>query len=573
MDPRKYNNFSAFIAPKLTIEFIENLKFSTLLSGNYYNHNYEMFQNPFHGSGQTENGVSYKSSEYSKSYMLQNLLNYEFDLDEDHNFKILLGNEVMSYIGKTLNATKTGYPLGGEISDELSSGEKAKEGNSSTTEEARISYFSNLEYNFMEKYFLSGSLRTDGSSKFGPDNRWGKFWSVGASWRISKESFFDAEWVDNLKLRASYGVTGNDGIKNYQFGNYYSLGANYGGSLGLLHTNLPNYKLSWEQSKSISVGLDFELFNKRLTGSVEWYDRGSDGLLYKVPIPITSGFPSVLMNVGAMDNTGFELELKGRIVDTNDFNWTSFLTFSTNKNKITSLPTKEVLQGTKRWVVGGSIYDYYLREWAGVDEKTGSPLWYMDEEKTGADGSKSVEKVKTDDYSKATYYSTVGQSSPKMYLGLSNEFKYKGFGLAIDLVGGFGHKVYDGRYQSAMHDGSNGATNLAVDALNSWTPKNTKTNVPKYIWNNTNKSNSASTRWLVNGDFVKIKNISLGYDFSSKMVEKLSLDALRVFMTMDNVYSFSDYISGDPEISFSGVSNGYQLNNSRVFRIGVDIKF
>ncbi len=569
MDPRKNYGLWVFFAPKLDVEIIKDLKFSTTFVGRYNTSNSSLFQNPFHGSGQTENGLSQKKNDNSRSYFIKNILTYRFDLNEDHHFKALLGNEVYDYINKDFSATKVGYPLGGEISDELSSGQKPRHANSGTVEEGRISYFSNLEYNFLGKYFLSGSFRTDGSSKFGPDNRWGNFWSVGGSWRISEEDFFDMEWVNNLKLRTSYGITGNNSIGDYKYGNYYSMGADYDGQTGLLHTNLPNNLLGWEESTSFSVGLDFDLFNHRLSGTIEGYKRGSDGLLYKVPIPITSGFPSILMNIGEMENTGVELELNGKIIDSNDLKWTSTFTMSTNKNKIVSLPTKQVINGTKRWVKGGSLYDYYLREWAGVDPANGDPLWYKNEEQ--ADGS--IKKVTTNSYRDATYYTNLGQSTPKMYLGLSNELSYKGFNLSVDLVGGFGHKVYDGRYAAAMHDGQGKARNLAVDALNAWTPDNTKTNVPKYIYGNTNKSNSASSRWLVNGDYVKIKNVSLSYNLSSQLANKLYLDSARVFFTVDNVYSFSDYKSGDPEISLSGVSSGVSFNNSRVFRIGVDIKF
>lgn len=569
-DPDTGYSSSIYVAPKITIEFMKNLSLSSLLVGKYYSDRDDSFRNNGHGPGASENGISYASSSSSRSYMWQNLLNYSTSFADKHHFDIILGSELSDYTSKDISAAAKGYPLGA-ASTELTTGEEPKYVRSSTLEIARISYFSRFGYNLDGKYYLSASYRTDGSSKFGEDNRWGNFWSVGASWRISQEDFFNVDWVDNLKLRASYGVTGNDGIKAYQFGNYYSFGNrySYNGKVGMLHTSLANSLLGWEESTSLSVGLDFDLFSHRLNGSVEVYERGSDGLLYNYPIPTTSGFSSILMNVGEMTNKGVEVELNGIILNKNQMLWRSGLTFSTNKNEIITLPQhQEKTVGTKRWKEGSSMYEYYLKEWAGVDANNGDPLWYMD--KKNADGT--VEKVTTNNYDDATFYSNIGQSTPKVYLGLSNSFAYKGFDFSIDVLGAFGHKIYDGYYRRAMHDGNNGASNLAVDALKAWTPNNRDTNIPKSYFLGSNKSNYASTRWLVDGDFVKIKNIAVGYTLPEHLVSKMSLLSARVFLTIDNVYSFSDYRSGDPEISLSGVSGaGYSGGCS--YRVGVDIKF
>ena len=566
MDFEKNYGFNAFFAPSINIEVIEGLNVKGQVTARFATQREDSFQNPYYGSGATEGGLSTKETYHVRDFTMHTSANYKFKIGDDHSFEAFLGYEAADYTYQSFYGTKNGYSLG-DISTELSTGNSPRYAGSGTTEIGLISYISNFKYNLLEKYYISASYRKDGSSRFGEDNRWGDFWSVGGSWRISEESFMTADWINNLKLRASYGILGNNEIGNYKFGNYYSLGANYGGSTGLSHTNLPNNELGWEESKNFSVGVDFDLLDSKLTGTVEYFYKNTDGLLYSVPLPTTTGFNQVLMNIGEMQNSGVELELNGKIL-TGEFNWDASVVFTHVKNEIKKLPIDQVIRGTKRWIEGGSMYDYYIREWAGVDEADGAAQWYMDE--TQADGS--VKKVKTKDYSEADRYN-LGQSTPKAFFGLTNNFAYKGFDFSFQMLGAFGHKIYDGQYAQFMHDGSGKAGNLSKDALDSWTPDNTTASNPKYRWANNSSSNSTSSRWLVDGDFVKIKNITLGYTFSERVLEKAYLKYARVFVTVDNVHSFSDYKSGDPEISLSGVSNGYTFNPATTFRIGANIKF
>ncbi len=420
-----------------------------------------------------------------------------------------------------------------------------------------------------------GSYRVDGSSLFGADKRWGNFWSVGASWRISEEEFLKADWINDLKLRTSYGITGNVPNSPYQFGDYFSVGKKtfYNGQVGLKHDNLPNSVLSWERAKNFSLGLDFDLFAHRLSGSVDFYKRGSDGLLYDFPLPKTSGFNTILMNAATMKNTGVEFALNGTIVKNDTMQWNSSLTFSYNKNEIEELPKhrdKNQDDVYKVWKEGSSRYQYRLKEWAGVNQENGEAQWYKDEKQ--ADGT--IKKVITNKYEEATYYENIGESVPKVFWGFSNIFTYKGLDIAIDLVGAYGHKIYDKSYKAVMHDGNDGfAWNLAEDALNYWTPKNKNTDIPKAGFQAKNNSDNHSTRWLVDGDFIKIKNIAIGYNFPTNLMQKTPLSSARLFLSVDNVYAFSDYKSGDPEVGFEGIGNSTIFRGGRVFRIGFDIKF
>ncbi|MCH4895832.1 SusC/RagA family TonB-linked outer membrane protein [Marinilabiliaceae bacterium JC040] len=576
MDWDKSYSFSAYVAPQIDVKIIDGLVYTARGSVYFGTSKGDYWQNPFHGSGQTETGLSQRSTSHTRDWNFHTSLKYKFDVANDHHFNVFLGYEVNDRDYEYFYGQAKDYPLG-DITTELSVGAEPKKVGSSTSEQAMISYITNFQYNLLEKYYISASYRRDGSSKFGPDNRWGNFWSIGGSWRMSQEAFLsDIEWINNLKLRASYGVLGTNSIGDYKFGDYYSMGANYMGATGFSHTGLPNEILGWEQSDNYSAGVDFDLFGgSRLTGTVEWYYKNTDGLLYDVTLPVTTGFPSILKNIGEMHNTGIEVELNGKIL-TGDLKWNTNATISTVKNKITSLPVKQYITGTKRWIEGGSRYDYYIREWAGVNRENGDPLWFCEKDKGIKDAAgKYIMKdgrYVTNSYSNAPKYN-LGQSTPKAFWGLTNSFEYKAFDFSFQLIGAWGHKIYDGRYKTFMHDGSGKVGNLCVDALDAWTPNNKDSKLPKFTFSGTNKSSYTSSRWLVDGTFVKLKNITLGYTLPRNIAKSLKLTNLRIYATVDNLYSISDYKSGDPEISLSGVSAGYTMPTSTTLRFGININF
>jgi TonB-linked SusC/RagA family outer membrane protein len=576
MDWDKSYSFSAYVAPQIDIRIIDGLEYTARGSVYFYTSKGDYWQNPFHGSGQTEDGLSQRSTDHTREWNLHTSLRYKFDLESNHHFNIFLGYEVNDKAYESFYGQSKKYPLG-DITTELSVGTEPKKVSSSTSENAMISYISNFQYNLLERYYISASFRRDGSSKFGPNNRWGNFWSVGGSWRISQESFMsDIGWINNLKLRGSYGVLGTNNILNYKYGDYYSMGANYMGDAGFYHTGLPNYRLGWEQSDNYSAGIDFDFFDdSRISGTVEWYYKNTDGLLYDVTLPVTTGFPKILKNIAEMHNTGIEIEFNAKIL-AGDFNWDANATLSTVKNKITKLPIKQYITGTKRWKEGSSRYDYYIREWAGVNSNNGDPLWYCEKDKAIKNASGNYLMVDgryvTNKYADAPKYN-LGQSTPKAFWGFTNTFEYSYFDLSVQLIGAWGHQIYDGRYATFMHDGSGKVGNLSVDALDAWTPNNKDSKIPKFIFSNTNKSNDASSRWLVNGTFVKLKNITLGYTLPRYIAKSLKLTKLRIYATIDNLYSLSDYKSGDPEISLAGVSSGYTLPTSTTLRFGININF
>lgn len=567
LDPQSGYSFRTFVAPWTRIKLLEGLTFNGNASARLNTDKKESFQNPFHGSGETEKGLSTKEAYHSVKWNTHASLRYAFSFAEMHNLETFIGVEKEVYKYEDFYASANGYPLG-DISTELSVGQKPRFNGSTTTESGILSYISFLKYNFNNKYYVDGSFRRDGSSKFGENKRWGNFWSVGFSWRLSEEQFIkEIDWINSLKYRVSYGVTGTDAIDPYKYGDYYSLGANYQGKTGIVHTNLPNSNLGWEQNNSFSTGIDFAFFN-RINGTVEYYNKVTKDLLMEVPLPTTTGFSSIFKNIGEMKNQGIELEVNVGVVDRKDLKWNASLTNTFNVNTIESLPQKEIINGTKRYVVGHSLYDFYMREWAGVDPANGDALWYMDQ----TDVNGNITKVTTNNYDNATRY-MVGRSTPDVISSLSTSLEYKGFDLSVQLYGSFGGKVYDGEYAALMHDGASKVEQLCTDALDSWTTPGVSAKNPIYVVGNTSSSSATSTRFLVDGTYYKLKNVTVGYTIPNSLTKVIGVTDARVFATGDNLYIISDFKSGDPEKYLSGLGSNIKFPNTRVFRFGVSVKF
>ncbi len=568
VDPRDGYGYRQYMAPFVNIKIIEGLTFKGNAALSMSTERFRMFQDPRYASGQTENGLSYMWAEHTRSWFTSGALNYIFKIKENNNFNAYVGVERDDYKNNTIDGTRIGYDLG-NVTTELSMGVKPKDVNSSTLERGLLSYLTFFKYNYAEKYFLDLSFRRDGSSKFGANKKWGNFWSVGSSWLISEEDFMRSyKWINTLKLRASYGVTGTDAIASYRYGDYYSLGYNYNGKTGIKHDNLPNEDLGWEQNNSFTMGLDFGFWGI-LQGSIDYYNKDTKDLLMDVRVPYTTGFVTKFMNVGKMNNKGVELLLTVSPLRTGNLKWTSTFTLTHNQNTIKALPQEQILSGTKIYKVGGTLYDFYMREWAGVNPDNGAPLWYKD--KKDANGN-VIGKETTSSYSDADRY-IPGRSTPDAIISLTNAFEYKGFDLSFQLYSSLGGKIYDGEYASMMHDGSSKINQLPTDALNSWKKPGDQSDVPIFILGNTNQSNYLSTRFLTDATFFKLKNLSLGYTLPKQFVSKAKLEIVRFFVTGDNLVILSKFKSGDPERYISGVTDNTSFPNSRTVRLGVNIKF
>ena len=367
---------------------------------------------------------------------MSNTLNYDnkFGL---HNVNVLAGQEAYRTKYDEITASITNLPIG---IPEIVAGATPGTPGGYYSQKRLSSYFGRLSYDYDDKYFLQASFRRDGSSVFGANNRWGNFYSVGVAWRLTQEKFLsDVNWIDELKLRASYGTSGNDQIGRYDSQGLYSLGFNYQGQAGTGFSQLPNPNLKWEQNDQLDLGVEFSLFKGRLSGEVSYYNRGADGLLYDQPLSYTTGFSSVKTNLAGIENKGVDLLLNGSPIKNKNFEWNISYNMTTTKNRVTKLTTKEVISGTKRFRVGTDLYQFYLRSYAGVDPADRRTM----RKKDVVDANGTITgRTTTKTWSTATQYD-VGSSLPKFTGGFTNTFRYKRFDLSAFVFFSDGGKVYD----------------------------------------------------------------------------------------------------------------------------------
>ena len=389
---------------------------------------------------------------------------------------------------------------------------------------------------------------------------------------MSQEDFLsDVSWIDNLKIRASYGTSGNDQVGLYDYFTNFS-SWNYDGKPGNALYRPGNEDLTWETSKSTTIGVDFVLFQQRLSGSFEYYNRDTDDLLYNVPISMSSGFSSVMKNSASLRNRGVELSLDYRVIDNDDFSWDMGVNYTINKNEITSLPTDEQVNGTKVWREGGSIYDFYLRDYVGVDKQTGQAMWYMDE--MDASGNPTGKKVTTTNYNKATRY-IIGSSQPDGYGGFNNTFRYKGFSLSANIFFSNGGQVLDNVESDLMNDGNKKGYQLMDRASNAWKNPGDITDVPKFNTGGDNNSNAQSTRYLYDATYAKLKAVTLSYQIPSNFAKKMGMSSMSTYVSGNNLLIWTKdkgFDGFDPEVGLSGLTN-YITPNPRSFVIGVKLNF
>jgi TonB-linked SusC/RagA family outer membrane protein len=559
LDPRGHRSNSVFNSVNLNWTIIKDLVFDTKVSGRLTNYNSDEFTNPFHGDGKATGGSSEKNQNDSRRYMTTSTLTLDKKLFSNHNLNLLVGYETEYYIFKSLYSAGQGYDV--PFSDELDIAAKPYGIGSATTESALISYLSRLNYSIADKYYFSGSYRRDGSSRFSPTARYADFWSVSGSWRINQESFLSGvTWLNDLKLRSSYGTSGNQAIPEYAYYPTFGLGNNYNYYVGMTHNSLSNYGLTWEKNKELNIGIEFGVFNK-LRGTVEYFDRNTDGLLLNKPLAPSVGFTSKLENIGAMNNRGFEIELRSTNITRTNFLWLTDFNISHYKNKITALSQEEIISNNKRWVIGNSLYEWYLREYAGVDPADGKAMWYKDV--VDGSGNSTGEKVTTKNYSESTRYE-LGKSIPDYYGSITNSFTFfKDISFSFQLYWSLGGKIYNSLMQQTMNDGSRYGMQLNKKALESWKKPGDITDVPQFIYSNTTQSSSTSSRFLEDGSFMRLRNVNLTYTLPKNLVSKLKLQGATIFVNGDNLFVLTKFQGNDPEQGFSGTTNTTAVPNVR----------
>jgi TonB-linked SusC/RagA family outer membrane protein len=570
MDTHKTKNYRLLASLYTEIKFMEGLTLKTVFSPDYINLYEILFWNKLHGNGPAYGGRSERHQTHDLMYTSTTTLNFNRTFGDVHNVQAMAGYEFWHSTREYALAQGTNFAF--DFMTELAAATSALAPSSWTSEETLKSYIARAEYSYDNKYFISGSFRRDGSSVFGADNKWGNFFSVGGSWRIDQESFIEeAEWISSLKLRSSYGTSGNNlGLGRYQSLGIWAAGAsyNYGPYPGFGHTQFANPNLGWEKQAMFNVGIDFGFFDNRLYGTVEFFNKTSKDLLYNFPLPSSHGITSIMMNLAKVRNHGVELELGADIIKTGDWLWSANFNISSSRDKILDLAGNDdvVMSTTKKiWKVGYSQYEFYMPTWMGVDPANGSPLWKKD------NGT-------TSEFALADY-EMQGRATPWAYGGLTTALKWKNFSLSMMFYYNLGGKVYDGLYAGLMHDGADAGKNLHKDALDAWLPGNTNTNVPIYINSNPNTANSESTRFLYDATYFKFKNLNISYTLPKKwMIRTGIISDVKIYANIENIFTcFKDDWKGYDDIDIYGIGGYTQYAEtmplSRTFTFGVNVAF
>lgn len=568
----KYQTISDAINGRgfLNWDIVDGLKASVNFGVDLTNQRTTNLYNAYYGQYSSVGGIIYVTSVRQMSVNQQYLLSYTKDFG-NHSIDALAGYESYQRTYSYLSGSKENLynPNITEIDNAISQPSTS----SYTGVYTSTGYLARLQYDYADKYFLSGSFRRDSSSRFHPDNRWGNFWSVGAGWLLNKEDFMAGiDNIDMLKFKLSYGVQGNDnlaysGLHNY---NYYS--DHYGisdanGDFALSLTYKGNKEITWESSHNFNTGFDFGFFKNRVRGTAEYFSRKTVDMLYERPVAPSLGYSALPMNIGSMENSGFELELSGDIIRTKNILWSANVNATTVKNRILELHPDlegEWISGSYIYTEGESSYNMYLREWAGVDAETGSPLWYIDTpqlDETGApvldaEGNEVMVKETTDSYTNATRYAT-GDILPKLYGGFGTSLNVYGFDFGISFAYQLGGRIYDNTYASLMHQGTSDdmGTNWHRDILNAWTPENTDTDVPMLNYNADGYANYTSTRFLTSSDYLSINNITFGYTLPKNFTKQLGIQNIRLYVAADNVAVFAARQGLDPRQGYSASGN------------------
>ncbi|MGB7785243.1 MAG: SusC/RagA family TonB-linked outer membrane protein, partial [Salinimicrobium sp.] len=438
------------------------------------------------------------------------------------------------------------------------------------SEERLVGYLGRLAYNYGDKYFIEGSYRRDGSTKFSTDTRWGDFYSVGASWIISDEDFLrDNTVLTYLKLKGSYGELGNNrGIGNFPYIQAFETGWNNGSNTGVLLGGVTDPLLTWETTALGNVGIDFTLFQNRIEGSAEYYNKESVDLIYAQPLPLSTGNASITTNVGSVLNYGWEFMLRSRNIITDDFTWSTSLNFSLDNNEITELTQESFINGTKRWEEGRSLYEFYIRDYAGVDPADGYAMWYRDI--LDENGDPTGEKTLTKDYANASRY-YVGESLPDVLGGFSTDMRYKNFDFNALFNFSYGSQVYDSEYAGLMGGFETIGYQQSPDLAARWQNPGDITNVPKLL-NSQNDFAGTSTRFLYDNDYVRLKAITLGYTLPKNVVESLDMNKFRLYLRGDNLFTWQSHKGIDPEQSIAGTTNSRSYILKTV-SMGLNIEF
>lgn len=564
-----YRNIGKIFA---NVKLTKDLKFTTDFSLDNLNQNEENYYGSltFRNTG-TRNGSGYNASDFVVNVNTNSFFSYAKTFGKKHSFDAVAGTSFQKSTVRSNSISGEQFPS--DAYKKIASAASKTGGVSSESAFSFLSYFFRGNYKFDNKYLVTFSARTDGSSRFGASNRYGFFPAGSLGWILSEESFLKKnEVISFLKVRGSYGLTGNSEIGNFASRGLYSGNGAYGGLAGQLPSQIQNPDLSWEETAQLDLGLDFGIYKNRINGSFDYYEKKTNGLLLNVPVPETTGFTTFTKNVGKLTNKGFEVSLNSENF-VGDFKWSSSISFANNQNKITDLGGQQLGTNDINYGIEGQpIGVFYLPEYAGVNPANGDAIYYLNTTKT--DGS--IDRTTTNDINAAQRVVS-GNPNPKYIYGFNNNFSFKGLDLTVFFQGVSGNEIFNagGQYMSAS--ASNGFDNQTTDQMAYWDKPGDITDVPEprlFFGNGVNNS----SRYLSDGSYIRLKTITLGYTLPDNVISRFKLSKVRLYATAQNLATFTKYKGWDPEVNAdyqsSNINQGvdfYSAPQAKVISFGINI--
>jgi len=536
----------------LEVTIIENLKFKTLFSMDFALVNFREYQNRIHGDAVGENGYAYSSDEKNFNYVAQNSLDYRLTLAGDHQIDLKALVEFQQNNHNWLWGGGENFPTDGLTY--LDNAGANKDAGASFSDWSNLSYLGMVNYNFQGRYIADFTYRREGSSRFTPDLRFGNFWSAGVAWNISQEGFLaGAEFISNLRIRASYGISGSSDVGINQYQALLAYDADYADHGAIYPSEYGNQNLTWEKNRNYDIGTDFGFLDSRITGSFAYFNKETYDLLQAVPLTRTSGHSSITRNVGSVVNKGIETLITFEPVRTQNLNVNFSVNFATLNNEVTELAKDgageyiNIQSGTRKIDVGHPINEWHMRKWAGVDPDNGLPQWYLD--------GKSGEV--TNDYYEAEEAFQGKSAIPTYSGGFTAHVDYRGIFLDANFYFAGGHMVFEdwtfythhaGRYTFDIYQG-------VEDLMKRWQEPGDKTDYPIMVYDATGYNASrTSTRFLYDGDYIRMKDLVLGYSIPGSLLSKIRVDGLTVYVRGNNLWTWvkDDRLKYDPEVRADG---------------------
>ncbi|MFD2552893.1 SusC/RagA family TonB-linked outer membrane protein [Sphingobacterium tabacisoli] len=577
----------------IDVNILPWLTFSTTFSPDITSYREEGYENTEVGDGAPAgryNQYWYRTFNYTFNQLLRSNNNLG-----DHNLETVLGHENYSYRLDEISGRRTGQGFDGLYT--FSNFSDISSLTSGLLEGTIESYFARANYNFDNKYYLSAMIRRDGNSRFISNLRWANFWSIGGAWRLDKEEFFKNDFTDLLKVRASYGKLGNaqlltsSGDQNYYpYQPGYSIGYNNASAPGAVLTSLGSPDLTWESQQPLDVGVDFSFLKGRIHGTMEYYHRNSNGLLFNVNQPYhnggtTSGSYSIQKNVGSVTNKGFEVSLTGNLIRKPDFNWNLTLNLTTIKNKMTKMPeeTPEIVSSPYKRAVGRSMYDYYTRTYYGVDPETGRAMYLGLSEDVAYDpknvdhklidkGNGVVDTI-TFDHNSARQDWLNKSALPPVYGSIVNSFSYKDFDFGFVLTYSLGGYFYEGQYAGLMSSGPSNGANLHRDLFGAWKNPGDVSDIPLMDLNRTAQNGAASSRWLQKASYLNISSVNFAYRLPSQVISKVGIKRARVFASAENLFYWSGRKGFNPVGGITSPTDNSAYTHARTVNFGFNFGF